>query len=208
MYRRLLAFAIVPLIAFAAIALAGCEDSGVAPVQQTPTVAPTTTPPEPTAQPTFQGGREPVEGTIAFRSGMPSPGTLINVRAAAHDEGFDRIVFDFTGAPPDYRVEYVSEAIACGSGEPVPVIGAALLQVRFSPAQAHTDAGVPTINQDDLLLNLPLILNATQTCDFEGVVVWVIGLIQQEDFVVTPLQDPLRLVVDVQHPTVEPTPPF
>ena len=207
MLRRLLALAVVPLIAFGTIALTGCEDGGVAPAQLTPTEAATPTgAPEPTALPTFQGGRQPVEGMIAFRTGMPSPGTLINVRSASHDEGFDRIVFEFTGAPPDYRVEYIPQATSCTTGEPVSVIGPSHLQVRFNLAQAHTDEGVSTINRTDQVLDLPSMLNATQTCDFEGVVTWVVGLIQELDFAVTTLEDPLRLVVDVAHPSVPPTP--
>jgi hypothetical protein len=207
MHRRLLAVVISTGIMLMVIAIAGCEDSSVAPVPQTPTVAPTPTGGvEPTAQPTFQGARQPVEGTLGARTGTPGPGMLIDVRAAGHAEGFDRIVFEFEGEPPDYRVEYVSQAVNCASGEPVAVIGPALLQVRFSPAQAHTDAGVPSLNRTDILLDLPSILNAVQTCDFEGVVTWVVGLLQDEDFAVIPLEDRLRLAVDVRHPSVTPTP--
>jgi hypothetical protein len=121
------------------------------------------------------------------------------VRTAGH-EGFDRIVFEFSDALPGYRVEYVDEAIGCASGEAVDVDGAALLQVRLVPAQAHNEAGNTTIPATQLRPTLTAIGHAVLTCDFEAEVTWVIGLSEELDFRVVDLEDPFRVVVDVAQP--------
>jgi len=207
--RRSWSFLIIPaLLAFGALALAACgggdndkTPTATAPAAETPSAtAPTAGPAsETTPEPTFSGGREPVEGSLGFLSGAPPFGTLVDVRAAEH-ETYDRIVFEFAGAPPTYRVEYVENPTACGSGEDVAVEGAALIAVSFTPAGAHTDAGEPALGFQSLALGLPAIVAAASACDFEGEVTWIVGLTEEADFRVTALDDPLRLLVDVAHP--------
>lgn len=153
-----------------------------------------------TPEPAFQGGRDTVEGALGIREGTPPPiGTIADVRAAEQD-GYDRIVFEFDGMPPDYRVEYVESPTQCGSGEPVDVQGTALLVVSFEPADAHTEAGEPTLVFQSIAPSLPSIIEAVQSCDFEAHVTWVVGLTEELDFRVSELVDPLRLAVDIAHP--------
>ncbi len=167
----------------------------------TPAVSPTapedTPTPEFTAPPEFDGTREPVEGA-GLGSGT---GTLVDVRAGGH-EGFDRIVFEFEGALPPYRVEFVSAPITgCASGLEEEVAGDAFLQVRFSPAAAHDiDTGEPTFEPLELTPGLPVLLEAQSVCDFEGVVTWVMGLSEETDFRVFDLEEPYRLAIDVERP--------
>jgi hypothetical protein len=186
-----------------------CGDDGngqgadATPTQQATQPAPepigaTATPaPEPTEGAPFEGAQDPVEGTVG--GGGDSVATLRDVRTGQH-EGFDRIVFEFEGGSPGYRVEYVDGAVGCGSGEPVDLEGSAFLQVRFTLAQAHDEAGKATIDATELAPGFVTILEAVQTCDFEADVTWVLGLSQRLDFRVTPLTDPLRLAVDIGHP--------
>ena len=57
---------------------------------------------------------------------QPSTSTLVAIRAAHHPETtpkYDRVVFEFSGAVPLLRIEYVKQLIADGSGLPVPVTG-------------------------------------------------------------------------------------
>ena len=87
------------------------------------------------------------------------------------------IVFEFDGPVPGYKVEFATSANACGSGQPVAVGGAAHIVVRFSPSAAHDAAGRTTAPS-----SVPgdgAITEAKQTCDFEGVVGWVVGLTAQ-----------------------------
>jgi hypothetical protein len=125
---------------------------------------------------------------------------LRDVRAASQ-QGFDRIVFELEGSTlPGYRVEYVAPpAVQCGSGEPVEVAGAALLQVRLSPAQAHTEAGEATVRERERHPGLPILQEMESVCDFEADVTWVFGVAAKNRFRVQELASPARLVIDIEH---------
>lgn len=181
------------------------EDGAASPTATTIAAAETPTAPAgetPSGTP-FSGSREPVEKPAG---NVPVTPLLASVEITEHD-GFDRIVFDFDGTLPGYRVEYVDAALGCGSGEPVEIEGAALLQVRMAPAAAHDEAGAPTFAQQELMPGLPSVLEAEQTCDFEADVTWVIGLAQVSDFRVDDAADTRTvIVVDVASPSERPPP--
>jgi hypothetical protein len=187
------------------LGLAACGGSSTPSVPtNTPTLtstpAPATATPAPGQTP-FPGGKDPVEG----HSPGPIASELTDVRAASHDEegGFDRITFEFaTAARPSYRVEYITPpATGCGSGEPATIAGVAILHVRFANTNAHDlQSGQSTIDATEIAPGLPALLEAEQTCDFEAVVNWDIGLSAQVDFRVTELDNPPRIAVDVAHP--------
>ncbi|OGO51537.1 MAG: hypothetical protein A2148_01270 [Chloroflexi bacterium RBG_16_68_14] len=163
------------------------------------TVAATATghPPAATETPApFQGGREPVEKQVTPSANVP---LLADVRAASH-EGFDRVVFEFREGLPSYRVEYIQQPIDCGSGFGSEVAGIAYVQVRMTPAAGHDETGTPTFGSQEISPSLPSLVQAVQTCDFEGDLTWVIGLNAEADFRVTELGDPPRLVIDIAHP--------
>lgn len=194
------------LLSLTALAFVACDDDNGTPAPTatagagaaTPTaaVAPTATEEGPSD---FNGGRDPVEGTLGENTGVPPLATLVDVRTGQHEQ-FDRIVFEFIDAPPEYRVEYIDQAIGCGSGEPIDVDGAQLIQVRFNIAQAHDEQGSPSVSFTRASPGLPSMLEIVQTCDFEGVVIWVVGVPAELDFQVTGLDAPLRLAVDIAHP--------
>lgn len=149
--------------------------------------------------PTPAGEREWTAGIVRVRpvDGHP-PAILRSVRAARHP-GYDRVVWEFTGGRPGVHVEYVDEPVrACGSGRPVPLPGDGWLEVRFDPAAAHVD-GERTFDEDRLAPRLPVVLEIVSTCDFEGVVTWVLGVASPEPYRVTLLDDPARVAVDVRH---------
>lgn len=125
--------------------------------------------------------------------------TLAAVRYARH-AGFERVVFEFAGDPhPGYHAEYLTgPAIACGSGHTVQLPGAARLEIRFTPARAHDDQGNATVANRDVITNLPLLRALRLTCDFEADVTWVLALAARRPFRVLELQNPTRIVVDVQ----------
>jgi hypothetical protein len=124
---------------------------------------------------------------------------LHDVRAAGQ-QGFDRVVFEFEGEDvPGYRVGYVDKAIQCGSGEPVELAGKAFLEVRMTPAQAHTEAGAPTVRNREWRLDLPVVKEIESICDFEADVTWALGLGSRKAFRVQTLENPARLVIDLDH---------
>ncbi len=203
MSRRLptaIAFLLIIALGFAALACEEEEEEGATPTATTAAAEATPTPPPgetPATDEPFQGGRDPVEAP-AQGPGVP---VLTDVRTGEH-EGYDRITFEFDGNErPHYRVEYITgPATGCGSGEPAQIAGAALLQVRFTPANAHDDQGQPTFGSTELMPALTTLLEAEQTCDFEADVVWALGLSQEVDFRVIELDAPPRLAVDIAHP--------
>jgi hypothetical protein len=131
--------------------------------------------------------------TAAAPSTVP---TLIGIRAAHHPT-YDRIVFDFTGGLPSSRqADYVPALIGDASGLPVPVAGRAILQVRFSPADAHSDAGNATA-PGRIAFGLPNIITAVRGGDFEAVTTYGIGLARQQPFRMFTLTNPYRVVIDV-----------
>ena len=146
--------------------------------------------------PTFTG----TLGTAEVKKGLERPVTLLSVNTTTC-EGFDRVVFEFnTPATPGYHVSYIDKPVRqCASGQTVPVAGDAWLEVRMIPAQAHTDAGQPTIAQTNRTVNLTNLRQLVQTCDFEGHVTWVLGVGNPKRFRVVELTNPSRIVVDVKH---------
>lgn len=204
MPRRLLAVTVLLLIAALGLVALACEEEeeeGATPTATTAAAEATPTPPPgqtPATDEPFQGGREPIEVP-----GPTAPPVLVltDVRTGEH-EGYDRITFEFDGNErPHYRVEYIAgPATGCASGEPAQIAGTALLQVRFTPANAHDDQGQPTFSSTELMPALTTLLEAEQTCDFEADVTWALGLSQEVDFRVIELDAPPRLAVDVAHP--------
>lgn len=135
--------------------------------------------------------------TTVERSGEPAQ--LADVRAARND-GHDRVVFELRGAVPGYHVEYVDSPVRdCGAGDVRSIAGDGWLEVRLSPAVAHTEAGAPTITERERALTLPILRELELTCDFEAVVTWVLGVSSPHRYSVLELNDPPRLVVDIQH---------
>jgi hypothetical protein len=192
------------LVAAGSVLLAACGEDETTPITPTATVDasanPTGTVELEIGTPSFPTdavfGREPVEE--AGGAAPPVP-VLTDVQTGTRDD-FDRVLFQLDGGLPGYRVEYVSPPItACGSGLPVEIAGDAFLQVRMSPAAAHDDAGTATFDQQELAPDLPGLLEMEQTCDFEAVLVWVMGLAEEVDFRVFDLSGAF-LIVDVQHP--------
>ena len=140
-------------------------------------------------------GRQAPPGT---RTGVPPTPTLVAVRAS-HRDGWDRVVFEFRhGLPAGPQVRYVDRLVADGSGLPVRVAGRAVLRVRFEPAQAHTDAGVPTAAPRRVAYALPNVMTAVRSGDFEGVTTYGLGVAKRTPFRVTTLQGPSRVVVEVR----------
>lgn len=130
---------------------------------------------------------------------VPRPVTLRDVRVGVN-QGFDRVVLEFLGSSvPGYRVEYVDRPVRqCGSGEPTPVAGDAWLAVTLRGTQAHNDQGQATVQQRERRLQMPIVKELEFTCDFEGVVEIVLGVSRPNRYRVTELQNPTRLIIDVQ----------
>jgi hypothetical protein len=200
----------LPLRAATALSLIGAISACQRPPAQDPppSDAPSTTavasaPPlrtnEPEAPPASSSTSfEKTVGIVSVpREGFPRMQT--GLRAAAH-QGFDRVVFEFQGGVPGFHLEYIDHPVRdCGAGEPQDIAGDAHLEVRMSPANAHTEEGKPTVPGRELKPGLPNVREIQRTCDFEAVVTWVIGVGSPNRYRAFELADPPRLVVDIDH---------
>jgi hypothetical protein len=141
-----------------------------------------------------------IAGIVDVKRSGGTPVVLRDIRTGKHPD-FDRVVFEFEGNEvPGYHVEFVDKPVrTCGSGELVPIAGYGYLLVRMTPAQSHTNAGKPTLKQQSLSPNFPVIKELKQICDFEADVQWVMGLSHPNRYRVLELSNPSRLVVDIRH---------
>lgn len=201
-----------------ALALVGCGGSGGGGDPPSPTpAAPAATPsqsgggaagaatPAPTTGTVVPG---PTAGSGTWTSGpltvthnpaVPPVPVLLRIRSAVHSaEGYDRIVFDFTGPLPGYTVRYVDQVRADPSDRPVAVPGRRFLLVVFTPAQAHTEAGVATVKSAPVRTDYPMLRGYALAGDFEGHVSVALGLDDVVGFRVGELPGtPGRIYLDV-----------
>lgn len=151
--------------------------------------------------------------TARSQPGLPGAGTadvqaeptgdmahLAAVRLAAQD-GYDRLVLEFTDRVPGYTVGYRPlPAREDASGLEIPLPGAgALLQVSLTPATASGwGGGAPTyLGPWSLRADTASVTELRSAGDFEAVLTWVAGVRAEEPFRVQVLEGPPRLVVDV-----------
>lgn len=147
-------------------------------------------------------GTEPVTGKATA-----TETALLERVAVGRHEGFDRVVFQFRGGVPGYRVEYVDPPIKeDGSGNVVHVKGNAFAQVRMEPASGfdlNTAEGLLVYKGpkriDGSSAGAGVIQELVRTGDFEAVLTWVVGLSDRADFRVTTTQSPARLIVDFRN---------
>jgi len=139
-------------------------------------------------------------GTAAGAATVPAVSTLTQIRAA-HQSGYDRLVFQFSGVlPAHYSVRYVTQVIGDASGLPVNVVGSARLLVRFSPAAGHDVLGHVTYGAVQRTYPLPGIIQVINAGDFENVLSFGVGVARAEPFRVYTLTRPSRVVVDIRTP--------
>jgi hypothetical protein len=199
--------------------LASCAAPTVAPSPTTSSIAATTPNPTRTATPAATTAvpsatiAPPASSSPASTSstdcltltgGSPIAGPRVAALRAAHNPGFDRLVFEFTDAVvPQYEIE-VASTFGTPSGQAVRVDGNAFFSVRVG-GQAHTDAPPPGQRSypqpDPYRPRLPLVREVKLVVDFEGVVSFGVGLERPACPTVLVLTSPPRIVLDF------PTPP-
>lgn len=202
------------IIAAAAL-LAGCNATESTPPAETSAATETTpaetspatetTPPAETS-PTDETApaNDPFQAAPLKGNDFPALNTsrlITDIRAGEHDD-FARLVIEFSedasgkeDASVGYSLDYVTEAISDGKGEPIKVTGEKILDIRLSgilmPEEAKTRPfgevpGTETFTQIE------------SVGPFEGMSQIVIGLTHEGPVRVTELTDPYRLVIDVE----------
>src|ERR1700694_2104818 len=146
-------------------------------------ISPQTTP-APTPQPFTCTDRS--GGTTGVSS------QLKTIRAAPHD-GYDRIVFEFSGQIPSYDLSRQDSAtfVRDASGQPVTLDGSVGIKLVFRDADV---ASAVPVDQKPALTSIKEI---TQIGNFERVLSYGIGLSSSQCVRILELSGPSRLVIDV-----------
>lgn len=130
----------------------------------------------------------------------PATALVVDARWGGHAT-FDRLVVDVRGSMPPVSVKPVKELRYDGSGNKVPLAGKYFLEIKFSPAAAHNDAGQSVYKGPRLLkIYLPTLKGVALTGDFEGVVTIGAAFDTKPGFKTFTLHSPERFVLDVSHP--------
>lgn len=127
---------------------------------------------------------------------------VTNVRVGAHD-GFDRVVFEFSGeGQPGWYVTSTAEPRQQGSGHLIDYAGSHALNVMINGTPYPFDLGIP---EDEWPQPGPVAGagDVVQGVSFHGIFEatsqYVIGLDDPSAFSVTRLDNPTRVVIDVEH---------
>ena len=172
---------------------AGSPGAAKSPVPASSTAAPRTTAPSPTGKPTVTPS-----GTSGACS--QSGSYLTSVRVGEHD-GYDRVVFQFSGGLPAVTADRVSAVYADPRGIPVPLAGQSYLHVVFRGASAACPQPMQQTWTGPSVLTpyYPQLLVVSAAGDFEGYLSFGIGLAAQGSYHLFTLTGPNRVVIDVSH---------
>jgi hypothetical protein len=190
-----------PLAATGALLLvfAACGSSGSSSKSTTTTSA---------GAPSSSSSSSTVTTTQAATGGSTTPVSVAPTHPTAHlvavraarQESVDRVVFEFTEQVPGYKVSYEKKPLRGTSGAEVPLAGSEALVVRMQAASGfNLDTGQPTYSGAKQVRpsGTRAVQEATPVDDFEGVLIWGIGLNAHVPFRVSTLTSPPRLVIDL-----------
>ncbi len=137
--NRTRSFAAVAAIAVGVSLTACSQDAETTPTAATSAVTSTST------SSAAASTTEPVPTDSSDKTsaaGTESKLTVVDIRVGEHD-GFDRVVYEMGGTgTPGWRVKYVDAATQEGSGKPVDIKGAAVIQVLIDGSAYPFDSGV------------------------------------------------------------------
>lgn len=134
------------------------------------------------------------------RRGTPVHSQLVDVRVGEH-EGYDRVVFEFDGAVPEYILSQASPPyVEDPSGLPIEVGGDAVWQLvmlggtRVTPDYETSYDGPVSFERD-----FEKLVHLVEAGDFEAVSTRYIGMTGESCARILALDDPTRLVIDIEH---------
>ena len=173
----------------AALALVACAPAGSSPPGSAGSGGPSTTqaslpPNEPSPSADYKvtyGFAVPTTTVTISHSVTPPPlPYLVGIYVGEHPEGtppYQRISFYFRVGFPTYGFSYVPSVLSEGQGAPIPLSGNAFLRVGFVDAQAHDDAGHPTVTASPAnQIGYSTLRSYGFAGDFEGHLTYGLGL--------------------------------
>ncbi|PRQ11401.1 hypothetical protein C1Y63_06705 [Corynebacterium sp. 13CS0277] len=133
-----------------------------------------------------------------LRPTAPNYLVVTGVRVGSH-QGFDRVVFDFSGqGTPGWFIDYTAAPAQQASGLPLPTEGDSFLDVGIDGTTYPFEAGIDDPRLDTVTADGPIVQQVTTGGTFEGRTQFIIGLSgQQRPYSVQVLNNPTRLVIDI-----------
>lgn len=125
----------------------------------------------------------------------------VEVRSAEHD-GFERIVIEHAGSgAPSYMAQYTDDPVEPGRGQPIDTGDGAYLEVIASGTASFDE-----FDEDEMLengqeitdLDTEAVGTVVSFAPWEATSNYIIGLDEQRPYAITMLDDPVRIVVDIQ----------
>jgi hypothetical protein len=163
----------------------------------TPTVA---------ASPSSLPSAEPTDDLGAFSCDFPVTGTatveraqLVDVRVGTH-AGYDRVVFEFAEGVPAFTLDEVTPPLLQdGSGNELDVDGNSFWSLVMPDASRVDLSGHMMFTKTDFTPGFAKLSELIEGGDFEAVSTWYFGLEGTSCVRVLTLDNPSRLVLDIEH---------
>ena len=127
-----------------------------------------------------------------------------NDSAAAHFAGFDRVVYEFEGPFPNYRIEYLNGRLydTEAGRQHIRQAGNVFLQITFFMIPTG-DEQLKFTDAKNFVPRGRLIMPSLQSVKdkilFEGLYDFLMGVSSRKPYRVTELSNPSRLVIDFKH---------
>lgn len=125
---------------------------------------------------------------------------IVDVRVGEHD-GFDRVVFEFSQGTPELTLGRATPPFTRdASGLPLDVEGESFLSLTMRGGTKQTDAGTSSYDgPTEFDPGLSTLVDLVEGGDFERQSTWYVGLTSEACARVLLLDDPPRVVIDVEH---------
>jgi hypothetical protein len=180
-----------------------------------PSWEPTAEPSEP-AEPSVEPSAEPTdaEALPPFECGWTNLGMETegaghaplltqDIRVGTHD-GYDRIVFEYEGGTPDLQLDVAEPPyVRDPSGEPMPVAGSRVYRITLMGATKWDLSGDTAVLVYEGPTNFepgyPQLDQLVESGDIEATHSWYLGTRGADCMRAFTLDDPDRLVIDIQH---------
>lgn len=201
----------VLLVPLAAAILVGCSGPGSSPASSKPaSIPPSASAEDPHASAAPLGSVEPIPSDElgAFTCDLPivedptvAIANIVDVRTGSHD-GYDRVVLEFEQGTPELSLDRATPPFTQdASGEPITVDGTSFLRLSMRGGTKQTDEGTSSYDgPTDFDPGLPALVDLVEGGDFERQSTWYLGLDSEACVRSTLLDEPSRLVIDVEAP--------
>jgi hypothetical protein len=139
-----------------------------------------------------------INPSTSYASSPPTVAYIDALRTGSH-AGYDRLTVEFKNGEPtnmDVRPQAGTSFMRSPSGQPVTLAGTNGILITIHGADLHTDYSGPT----DIVTHYSGMVEVRQIQDFEGVVQIAIGISGPVCFQASVIDNPTRLVIDVQAP--------